>query len=211
MRITNHADGTARRPVMTRGRWLGLAVSSAAAVAVIAAGSSAMAASGGAHGTNYRTAPVAAAQQPRALTPATTTVHYYSLAASAFAPDGVHSTSADYFNQWNPSTLSDNDPSRCFNAGLSLPDGAHLQSVTLYYTGSTVAMYFDINQQMLATHSSTELISLGTTPVTTPAYSSVTKNFPTGTTVHMAANAYSAGACPSGATTFTGLTIKYTS
>lgn len=126
MSITHRTDGSARRPVMTSRRWLGLAVSSAAAVAVLTAGTSAMAASGGAHGTNNRTAPIAAPHDPQApkAAPVVTTLHYYSLAASAFAPDGLHTTTSDYFNQWDPSALSNQDSGRCFNAGLSLPDGA---------------------------------------------------------------------------------------
>ena len=79
-----------------------------------------MAASGGTPGTNNRTAPVAAPHKPAApkAGPAVTTTHYYSLAASAFTPDGLHTTTSDYFNQWDPLTLSNQDSGRCFNAGL---------------------------------------------------------------------------------------------
>jgi hypothetical protein len=197
---------------MTTRRWVGLAVSAAAAVAVISAGTSAMAAAGGTPGTNYRTAPVAAPHKPQALKagPAVTTVRYLSLAASAFAPDGLHNTAADYFNNWIPSTLSNQDSGRCFNVGLVLPNGAHLKSVTIYYTGSTTGMPFVINQQILASHTATVLASISTATATTPTYASASTTFPTGTTVSMATSAYSAGVCPYGTTTFTGLTIAYT-
>jgi hypothetical protein len=66
--------------------------------------------------------------------PAASGVHYYSLAASAFAPDDLHNTSEDYFNQWGPKTLSNSDSGRCLNAGAYLPNGAKIKSVTVYYT-----------------------------------------------------------------------------
>jgi hypothetical protein len=152
------------------------------------------------------------AHKPQApkVRPDLTTVYYYSLAASAFAPDGLHTTTSDYFNEWDPSTLSNQDTGRCFNAGLSLPNGVTLKSVTIYYTASTAAMFFEINRQTFATHTGTELATLDTATATTPAYTSSFKNFPTGTKVNMAISAYSAGVCPNGGTTFTGLTIAYT-
>src|SRR5487761_1392660 len=206
MSITHRTDGSARRPVMTSRRWLGLAVSSAAAVAVLTAGTSAKAAPGGAHGTNNRTAPIAAPHDPQApnAAPAVTTLHYYSLAASAFAPDGLHTTTSDYFNQWDPSTLSNQDSGRCFNAGLSLPDGAHLKNLTIYYTASSNPMFFTLDQQTLTAQTTTELVTFETATATTPTYSSVSKAFPTGTTVSMATHAYSAGVCPGAGTTFSG-------
>ncbi len=145
-----------------------------------------------------RTAPAAAPHDPQApkAAPAVTTLHYYSLAASAFAPDGLHTTTSDYFNQWNPSALSNTDSGRCFNAGLSLPDGARLKRVTIYYTASASAMFFEVNQQTLTTHTGTELVTLDTATATTPTYSSASTAFPAGTPVSMATNAYSAGVCP---------------
>ncbi len=60
-----------------------------------------------------------------AASPAAATVtQHYSLAASAFTPDGLHDTADDYFNEWDPTTLSNTDTGRCFNAGLSLPPKA---------------------------------------------------------------------------------------
>ncbi len=72
-------------------------------------------------------------------------------------------------------------------------------------------MYFEINQQTLAAHTATELITFDT-PINTatPAYTSMTETFPANTMVNMAQNAYSSGVCPSGNTTFSGFTITYT-
>src|SRR5579863_5437819 len=154
---------------------------------------------------------VAAAPADASSATATTVTQHYSLAASAYAPDGLHATTEDYFNEWDPSTLSNTDDGRCFNAGLSLPPKAHLKSITVYYTAGAEAMYFEINEQALATHTGTELVNFDTTANTgTPTYTSTTETFPANTLVNMAQDAYSSGVCPSGTTTFSGFTITYT-
>src|SRR5580658_4927046 len=109
-----------RRPL-----WLGLAATSAAAIAVIGVSAAAVAAPQAAPSNNpgrVRSAPPApvAAKTTSGRTVKTVT-HHYSLAASAFAPDGLHDVTEDYFNAWDPSTLSNTDAGRCFDAGLSLP------------------------------------------------------------------------------------------
>jgi hypothetical protein len=153
----------------------------------------------------------AGAQATTSPATATTVTQHYSLAASAYAPDGLHTTTEDYFNEWDPSTLSNTDTGRCFNAGLSLPPKAHLKSITVYYTAGADVMFFEINEQALATHGSTELINFDTAVDTgTPTYTSTTATFPANTVVNMAQDAYSSGVCPDGTTTFTGFTITYT-
>lgn len=181
--------------LMTRGR-TGALATLAAGVAIGVAG--------------VLTAAAAAPADASSAT-ATTVTQHYSLAASAYAPDGLHTTTEDYFNQWDPSTLSNTDVGRCFNAGLSLPSKAHLKSITVYYTAGSNVMYFEINEQTLATHSGTDLIDFDTTVDTgTPTYTSMTETFPANTVVNMAQDAYSSGVCPNGTTTFTGFTITYT-
>jgi hypothetical protein len=215
----------ANRPELTRTRrWLGVAAACTVAAAVGAFGATALAASHAAP-TNYRSpaqlernvavqhrsthrvaggAAAAAKKKPPV-------VHHYSLAASAFAPDGLHTTTEDYFNEWDPTTLSNTDTGRCFNAGLSLPVGITLKSVTVYYTAGSASMYFEVNRQNLPTHKATDLVSFDTTVVTTAAYTSVTKKIPASdAAVNMTKYAYSVGVCPSATTTFSGLTITYT-
>jgi hypothetical protein len=137
--------------------------------------------------------------------------HHFSLAASAFAPDGLHDTTSDYFNNWDPSTLNNQDSGRCFNAGLALPAGSTLKSVTLYYTADSSTMYFEINRQDLLNHTSVDLASTDTPETETSTYTSVTLPIPTAyAALNMTGYAYSAGVCPSGTTTFTGLSITYT-
>jgi hypothetical protein len=140
-----------------------------------------------------------------------TVTHHYALAASAFAPDGLHNTGEDYFNQWNPTTLSNTDSGRCFNAGLSLPPGVTLVSVTAYYTAGSNEMIFEINRQQLATHAYVDLAEVDTATASTPTYTHVTETFKSSqATVNMGLYAYSAGVCPYGNTTFSGLIITYT-
>jgi hypothetical protein len=143
---------------------------------------------------------------------AATTVNNYSIAASAFAPDGLHTTTNDYFNLWNPSTLSNTDSGRCFNAGVALPNGAKLKSVTFFYTnGATDSLSGNLNRQNLGLHTSKVLGSFDSTPTgTSPAYSHTSLNIPSSLATVNTQYAYSVGVCPFGDATFTGITISYT-
>jgi hypothetical protein len=149
-----------------------------------------------------------ASPQPTALT-----VHQYTVAASAFAPDSLRfSDNLDYFNAWNPSTLTNQDELRCFNAGVILPSGALVKSVTFYYTnGATDSFFGELNRQNLPAHLSRVLASVNSTPTGgTPVYThttvAVTNKAPVDTTKY----AYSLGACPFGDATFSGATVNYT-
>jgi hypothetical protein len=80
-----------------------------------------------------------AASTAAAESHARTVTGYYSLAASPLTPDGLGMTNEDYFDQWDPSTLSNQDNGRCFNAGLSVPAGATMKSATFFYNPGTRA------------------------------------------------------------------------
>jgi hypothetical protein len=137
--------------------------------------------------------------------------HHYSLAASAFAPDHFGDTTKDYFNDWDPTTLSDPGV-RCFNTGLSLPPNAVLKSVTIYFTRGSGHLSFEINRQNLTNHTDKILTEiLPSTTTSTPAYAHSSKSVPKSlSSVNMTNFAYSAGVCPNGNTTFSGLIITYT-
>jgi hypothetical protein len=184
-----------------------LAAGVAIGLAVVGTATSAFAAAASA-----AAAKAPAAKAPAAKAPAVKMVtHHYALAASAFAPDGLHNTAEDYFNSWDPSTLNNQDAGRCFNAGLSLPVGATLKSVTAYYTAGTSVMYFEVNRQDLINHTSSQVVSFDTAVASTSTYTSTKKSVPSVyAAVDMTDYAYSAGVCPSGTTTFTGLIIAYT-
>jgi hypothetical protein len=140
-----------------------------------------------------------------------TVTHHYSLAASAFFPDGLHNTADDYKNLWDPSTLSNTDGGRCFNAGLSLPTGITLKSVTVYYTTGSDTLLFNLNRQDLINHTSSGLAEFSSVSSSTSAYTSATKPIPAAdAAVDYTKYAYSASVCPNPGTTFSGLDITYT-
>lgn len=149
---------------------------------------------------------------PTAPAKAKTATYHYSLAASAFAPDGLHDTTEDYFNDWDPTTLSNTDDGRCFNAGLSLPPNATLKSVTFYYTEGSSEMLMELNRQELSNHTYVDLVDFdGSMDATGTEYTSSTMAIPAAdSVVNMNHYAYSAGVCPDGNSTFSGLTITYT-
>jgi hypothetical protein len=137
--------------------------------------------------------------------------HHYSLAASAFAPDSIGNPADDYFNQWDPASLSSANSQRCFNAGLSLPVGSTLKSVTFYFTRGDNSEYLELNRQNLKTHTY-KLLARAFTGTSSPKhYSSRTKFIAkSDASVDYTRYAYSAGVCVHGTTSFSGFTITYT-
>jgi hypothetical protein len=157
----------------------------------------------------------AAASQSRPAAVAstsTTTVRHFTIAASAFAPDSLHGTTNDYFNLWNPSTLSNSQAGRCFDAAASLPNGATIRSVIFFYTnGATNQFFGELNRQNLATHGSKILAQFTSTPTgTSPVYAATKKSISTSNVVDTSRFAYSFGVCPFGDSTFTGVMVNYT-
>lgn len=143
--------------------------------------------------------------------PAKVVTRHFALAASAFAPDSLGDTTKDFSINWDPVTLS-NSGSRCFNAGLALPANATLKSVTFYFFKGANSLSLEINRQNLIKHTYALVAhTLTTTTTGTAVYSSVTVPIARGkATVDMGKYAYSAGACPSANTVFSGLIITYT-
>jgi hypothetical protein len=138
-------------------------------------------------------------------------LEFYSVAASGFTPDGLHTTTEDYFNAWDFTTLSNQDSGRCFNASVHLPNGVKMVPATFYYTGGSAAMFGELNEQNFATQNGTELVSFDSTAATTtPTYTNTVESIPAADQVVNTQNAYSLGVCPSGDTTFSGVTIAYT-
>jgi hypothetical protein len=65
---------------------------------------------------------------------------YVALSPLAFAPQNVGSTAPnDYSNDWTTGGLNSPDGSRCFNAGVNLPNGAKIKSLRVYYSTTNVA------------------------------------------------------------------------
>jgi len=142
--------------------------------------------------------------------PVAVTVHHYTIAASAFAPDRIGNPSEDYSNQSAPAALSNNDGTRCFNAPVVLPNGATLKSVTFFYTRGTVGeIQAELNRQNLLTHGSFQLAvfaDLGGSSVYTKKAVTITKD----TKVDTSTFAYGSRVCDDDDATFTGLMVNYT-
>lgn len=140
------------------------------------------------------------------------TTKHYTVAASAFMPDGLHDVTKDYFNEWDPATLTNTDPGRCLNAGVVLPNGATIRSVTFFFTnGATSPFYGELNRQHLATHQSRILAFVSTKVSSTPTYTIKTKNITSHNVVDTSKYAYGLGVCPLNDSTFTGAMINYRS
>jgi hypothetical protein len=137
-------------------------------------------------------------------------LQYYSIAASGFSPDGIHDATEDYFNGWDPTTLSNQDTGRCFNASIHLPNGVKMVSATFYYTAGSVAMYGELNEQTLVSHSVTTVVDFDSVINPVPTYTSTVEEIAKADQVVNTQNAYSLGVCASGTTTFSGVTIAYT-
>ena len=101
--------------------------------------------------------------------------HHYSLAASAFAPDSIGTPADDYFNRWDPADLSSKLSERCFNAGLSLPTGVTLKSITFYFTRGDNSEYLELNRQNLKAHTFKLLAHFLTGTTSPKRYSHVTR------------------------------------
>jgi len=139
------------------------------------------------------------------------TIHHYSIAASAFAPDGLADATQNYFIRWDPATLS-NSGSRCFNAGIVLPNGATIHSVWFFYTrGATNSISGELNRQNLLTHTFRRLATFNATPTGTATKYTITKKTVSSLNVVVTGRyAYSVGVCPFGDATFTGVMVNYT-
>ncbi len=140
-----------------------------------------------------------------------TVTRHYALAASAFAPDSIREPAQDYSNQWNPTSLIQSMGDRCFDAGLSLPPDATLKSVTFYYTHGSSVISMQLNRQNLQNHQGSVLVNISTHPTSPLIYTSITRKLPASKAkIDFSKYAYSAGVCPNGTSSFSGLIITYT-
>jgi hypothetical protein len=153
------------------------------------------------------TADSSVAAKPKVVT------HHYALAASGFAPDSLDSPTStnDYFNKWDPTTLSNQSNDRCFDAGLALPPSVTLKSITFYYTPGSDPMSMELNRQNLPAHAFKRLVDTTTGTLAPHTYTHKTFGIAkANATVNNGQYAYSVGVCPDGTSTFSGLIITYT-
>jgi hypothetical protein len=129
-----------------------------------------------------------------------------SISAAAFTGDGLDAS--EYFNEWDPATLSSPNASECFNSGVNLPPGSKIKSVTFYYTAGGSTMYGELNRQDLANHTDILLASFDSTQEAPAFYTSTTVTLTANKAV-VASDGYGLGVCVDGNTTFSGATIAY--
>lgn len=131
---------------------------------------------------------------------------YVRVSHMDFTPDGNNTT---YFTSW-PGGLSDSGDG-CFNAGVDLPVGSRVKSITFFYDSGPGSEFFGRFLRMqLATGDGLDI-----TPNAQPADDSetvqaVTVNVGAANQDVKAGRSYGVGVCPGSDGTFYGAKIKYT-
>ena len=134
---------------------------------------------------------------------------YVSVSNMDMIPDG-NNTTITYFNSWTGGLSDPGDG--CFNAGVNLPQGAKVKSITYTYDSSTGSNFFGRFVRMnLDSGNGVDIID------------SVSPTNDTGNVAHVTASvhsnqqgvdnkrfAYGVGVCPGSDGTFYGAKIKYT-
>jgi hypothetical protein len=149
-----------------------------------------------------------------AFTYSSTKTGYLAVSPMAFAPDAVGSTGAgDYTNIWVGAGdgLNSADGSRCFNAGVHLPNGSRIRSIRVSYTsGASSDLMLSLVRQNPATGAEAFLAQVNPDN-DAGARRSVSVDVPsTKQLVDNQTFVYGIGVCPSFDTTFHGARITYT-
>ena len=132
----------------------------------------------------------------------------YSLGAMAFSIDG--STAGAWLNSWGGSSITNDNSSRCFNAGVHLPKGAKIKKVTWIYSSGAGEDFFGSFFRQNPLVGGTSLASVNPaddTGVRTAVSDTVGA---TQQTVNNKKFGYGVGACVSGTTDFHGARVHYT-
>jgi hypothetical protein len=132
---------------------------------------------------------------------------YLSVSHMDFIPDGPNTT---YFNSWTGG-LTDSGGG-CFNAGINLPSGAKVKSVTWFYESGAGSEFFGRFVRMNMPTAAGLDITANASPVNnTGLPSSVTRNVAAANqTVNNSRYSYGIGACPGSDGVFNGARVKYT-
>lgn len=123
----------------------------------------------------------------------------------AMIPDSDNAATTEYFNGWSSGLTSENE---CFNTGVTLPEGAEIQNLRIYFKSTAGSMFIDFRQQDPNLTQSKSLISFQTTDtsgnvasqVQTPAVKPV---------VDARKFGYGLGVCIDTGQTFLGAKITY--
>ena len=132
---------------------------------------------------------------------------YLSVSNMDFIPD---SDNADYFNGWGDGLVD--AQGECFNAGINLPSGAKIKSVTWFYESGAASEFFGRFTRMDGpTATGLDLVPSVSPLNDTGSPSSVTRNVPAANqAVNNAKYSYGIGACPGSDGVFNGARVKYT-
>lgn len=78
----------------------------------------------------------------------------------AMIPDSDNAATSEYFNSWSSGLTSEN---QCFNTGVTLPEGAEIQNLRIYFKSTSGGLFIDFKQQDPNLTASKTLISMTTT------------------------------------------------
>jgi hypothetical protein len=131
---------------------------------------------------------------------------YITVSPMDFAPDGDNTT---YFNSWSGG-LADSSGG-CHNAGVNLPQGSKVKSVTYFYKSGAASEFFGRFVRMrIGTGVGTDIITAVNPVNDLTTASAVTANVGAVNQPVSATFAYGVGVCPGSDGTFLGARIKYT-
>jgi hypothetical protein len=131
---------------------------------------------------------------------------YVTVSPMDFAPD---SDNASYFNNW-ATGLADSSGG-CHNAGVNLPQGSKVKSITFFYKSGVGSEFFGRFVRMrLGTGVGADIVTAVSPANDLGTASSVTSNVGAANQPVSASFAYGVGVCPGSDGTALGARIKYT-
>jgi hypothetical protein len=113
-----------------------------------------------------------------------------------------------YFNDWTVGLAA----AGCYNAGVNLPSGSKVKSVTFFYESGAGSDFFGrFVRQTMATSVGTDIITAPNPANDTGLPSSVTRNVGAANqNVNNSKYSYGIGVCPGSDGNFIGARVKYT-
>lgn len=145
------------------------------------------------------------------FTYSSTKTGYLSISTMDFAPDGLWTATEDYFNGWGGSNLSNTNSSRCFNAGVNLPNGSRIKSIRFFYTSDATGDFFGRLVRVNPATGGTKYLATVSPADDTGVRTSVNATVPANQQLVKNGNfQFGVGACPFDGTVFHGARITYT-
>ena len=128
-----------------------------------------------------------------------------------FAPDSLRDPVNDYFTSWGGGSISNDDASRCFNAGVNLPQGAKIKSIKFYYTSDATSDFFGRLVRSNPSNGNTTFLATVSPADDSGTRASASDSVPSAKQeVNNKKFHYGVGVCPFDGTLAHGARIKYT-